>query len=41
LIGSPWGVAIVSFTAMQRYKWDIIPLIAGAATLGLIYRMLF
>jgi len=35
------GVTVISFIAMQRFKLDIIPLVAGAAALGLIYRMLF
>jgi len=35
------GVTAVAFLAMQRYKLDIIPVITGAAALGLIYRMLF
>jgi chromate transporter len=35
------GVTVISFIATQRFKLDIIPLVAGAAALGLIYRMLF
>lgn len=35
------GVTVISFVAMQKLKLDIIPLVAGAAALGLIYRMLF
>ena len=35
------GVAVISFIAMQRFKLDIIPVVTGAAALGLIYRMLF
>jgi hypothetical protein len=35
------GVAIISFIARQKFKLDTIPLVAGAAALGLIYRRLF
>jgi chromate transporter len=35
------GVAVISFIAMQKFKLDIIPVVAGAASLGLIYRILF
>ncbi len=33
-----WGtvVATVAFAGMQRWKWDIIPVVAGAALLGLL-----
>ncbi len=30
----------LAFLAMQRYQWGIIPVVAGAAALGLIYRSL-
>jgi hypothetical protein len=33
------GVTVISFIAMQRFKLDIIPVVAGAAGLGLIYRL--
>lgn len=32
------GVTIVSFIALQKFKWDIIPVVAGAAAFGIIYR---
>ena len=35
------GVTALSFIGMQRYKLDIIPVVAGAAALGLLYRLLF
>jgi chromate transporter len=35
------GVTAISFIGMQRFKLDIIPVVTGAAALGLIYRMLF
>ncbi len=35
------GVAVISFIAMQKFKVDIIPVAAGAAILGLIYRLIF
>jgi len=35
------GVTVISFIAMQRFKLDIIPVVAGAAALGLTYRLLF
>ena len=35
------GVAVISFIALQKFKLDIIPVVAGAAGLGLIYRLLF
>jgi chromate transporter len=35
------GVTVASFIGMQRFKLDIIPVVAGAATLGLIHRLLF
>jgi chromate transporter len=35
------GVTVASFIGMQRFKLDIIPIVAGAAALGLIVRILF
>ena len=35
------GVTVISLIAMQKFKLDIIPVVAGAAALGLIYRILF
>jgi chromate transporter len=35
------GVTAIAFLGMQRFKLDIIPVVAGAAALGLIYRLLF
>ena len=35
------GVTVISFIALQKFKWDLIPVVAGAAALGLIYRLLF
>jgi chromate transporter len=35
------GLAALAFLGMQRYKLGIIPVVAGAAALGLIYRILF
>ncbi len=35
------GVTVISFIGMQRFKLDIIPVVAGAAALGLTYRLLF
>jgi chromate transporter len=35
------GVSVISFIALQKFKLDIIPVIAGAAGLGLMYRLLF
>ncbi len=35
------GVTVISFIALQKFKLDIIPVVAGAAGLGLIYRFLF
>jgi chromate transporter len=35
------GLTAIAFIAMQRFKMDIIPVVAGAAALGLIYRLLF
>ena len=33
-----WGIAVaaIAFAGMQKWKWDIIPVIAGAALLGLL-----
>jgi chromate transporter len=39
-----WFAVIVSvgaFIGMLRWKWDIIPVVFGAAALGIIYRMTF
>jgi hypothetical protein len=33
------GVTVISFIAMHKFMWDIIPVVAGAAGLGLIYRL--
>jgi chromate transporter len=33
-------VAVAAFVALQRLRWDIVPVILGAAGLGLIYRMI-
>ena len=35
------GVTVISFITLQKFRLDIIPVVAGAATLGLIYRLLF
>jgi chromate transporter len=35
------GVTVISFIALRKFKLDIIPVVAGAAGLGLIYRLLF
>ncbi len=32
------AVTVISFIALQKFKLDIIPVVAGAAVLGLIYR---
>jgi chromate transporter len=32
------GVTVISFIALQKFKLDLIPVVAGAAGLGLIYR---
>lgn len=32
-------VSVVAFVGMLRWKWDIIPVVIGAALLGLVYRM--
>lgn len=34
------GITIISFIAMQKFKLDIIPVVAGAAALGLLYRLM-
>ncbi len=34
------GVAAVAFVGMQRFRWDIISVVGGAAGLGLLYRTL-
>ena len=39
LDGFALGVTLFSFIALQRFKLDIIPVVAGAAALGLIYRL--
>ena len=41
LDGFALGVAVAAFMAMQRFKLGIIPVVAGAAPLGLIYRLFF
>ncbi|HEV8643288.1 MAG TPA: chromate transporter [Methylomirabilota bacterium] len=33
-------VAMAAFVALQRFGWDIVPVVLGAAGLGLIYRMI-
>ncbi len=35
------AVTVISFIAMQKFKLEIMPVIAGASGLGLIYRMFF
>jgi chromate transporter len=35
------GVSTISFAALQKFKLDIVPVIVGAASLGLMYRLLF
>ncbi len=35
------GVTTISFIAMQKFKLDIISVVAGASALGLIYRLAF
>jgi len=30
------GVAVVAFFGMQRWKWDIIPVVGGSAAFGLL-----
>ena len=34
------AVAVLAFVGMLRWKWNVIPVIFGAATIGLIFRML-
>ncbi len=34
------GVTVISFISLQKFKLDIIPVVAGAAGLGLVYRLL-
>jgi len=34
------GLAVVAFLGLQRFKLGIIPVVAGAAGLGLLYRSL-
>jgi chromate transporter len=34
-------VSIVAFAGLQKWKWDIIPVVLGAGVLGIIYRMFF
>jgi chromate transporter len=34
------GVAATAFVGMWRFRWDIIPVVSGAAVLGLLYRTL-
>jgi chromate transporter len=33
-------VAVAAFVALQRLRWDIVPVVFAAAGLGLLYRML-
>jgi hypothetical protein len=33
-------VAVAAFAALQRLRWDIVPVVLAAAGLGLLYRML-
>lgn len=34
----PVVVAAIAFAGLQRYRWDIVPVVGGAALLGLLYR---
>jgi chromate transporter len=34
------GLSMVAFAGMQRWKWDIVPVVLGAGVLGLLYRLL-
>jgi chromate transporter len=36
----PVAVAAVAFAGMTRWKWDVLPVVAGSGLLGLAYRML-
>ena len=43
-LGIDWfalGVTVISFLALEKFKWDIIPVVAGAAALGLMYQLFF
>jgi chromate transporter len=31
-----WGIALVALVALQRWKWDIMLVVAGAAAVGLL-----
>ncbi|MFN7138546.1 MAG: chromate efflux transporter [Limisphaerales bacterium] len=33
-------VAFIAFAGMQKFKWDVIPVIIGSALLGVLYQML-
>ena len=34
------GLTTVSFVGLQRYRWGIVPVVTGAALLGLLYQIL-
>ena len=35
------GVTVITFIILQKFKLDIIPVVAGSAALGLLYRLVF
>ena len=34
------GISTIAFTGMVRWKWDILPVIAGAGVIGILIRAL-
>ncbi len=35
------AVCAIAFVGIQKFKWDVIPVVLGAAGLGVVYRLLF
>jgi len=34
------GVSLVTFVGLAKWKWDVIPVVAGAGVLGILYKLL-
>ena len=34
-----FAVAVVAFSGMAKWKWDVIPVVVGSGLIGLIYKM--
>jgi chromate transporter len=35
------AIATVAFVGLLKWKWDVIPVVGGAALSGLLFKMLF